>query len=124
MRKFRTDLNPVVLCTACLMLLFLTGPVIAAETADTGVIRNKLLIIDGKTEHAVMVGERKFVVTGDTVIFNLQGKEIPLIDLAVPCEANVQYRLVMDKSPVVLRLQVQKHLPGASSSPLFHLREK
>ena len=124
MRKFRTDLSPVVLCTACLMLLFLTGPVTAAESADMGVIRNKLLIIDGKTEHAVMVGERKFVVTGDTAIFNLQGREISLIDLAVPCEANVQYRLIMDKSPVVLRLQVQKHLPGASSSPLFRLREK
>ena len=124
MRKFRTDLKTVVFCLVGLMLLLTSETVIAAETVDTGAVRNKLLIIDGKTDHAVTVGERKFVVTEDTAIFNMHGKEIPLIDLAVPCEATVQYRLIMDKSPVVLRLEVKKPLPGASSSPLFHVREK
>jgi hypothetical protein len=96
----------------------------AAESADTGVVRNKLLIVNSKTDHAIVVGERKFVVSEDAAIFNMHGKQIPLIDLAVPCEATVQYRLVMDKSPVVLRVQVKKNLPGASVSPLFHVREK
>lgn len=124
MRKYRNDLRPVAFCFLCLMLLLLTGSAIAAESVDTGVIRNKLLIVDGKTDHAVMVGERKFVVTADTAIFNMHGKQIPLIDLEVPCEATVQYRLVMDKSPVVLRVQVKKNLPGATVSPLLHVREK
>jgi hypothetical protein len=106
------------------MLLLLTGSAIAAESVDTGVVRNKLLIVDGKTDHGVMVGERKFVVMEDTAIFNMHGKQIPLIDLAVPCEATVQYRLIMDKSPVVMRLQVKKSLPGATVSPLLHMREK
>jgi hypothetical protein len=124
MRKSGTHLRPLGFCILFLALLFSGGSATAAESLDTGVVRNKLLIIDGKTEHAVMVGERKFLVRGDTAIFNLSGKQIPLIDLAVPCEATVQYRLIMDKNPEVLRLQVQKHLPGASSSPLFFLREK
>jgi hypothetical protein len=124
MRTLRTGLRPAAFCILCLMLLLAAGSVIAAESVDTGVVRNKLLIINGKSDHAVVVGERKFVVTGDTAIFNMHGKPIPLIDLAVPCEATVQYRLVMDKSPVVLRLQVQKPLPGASVSPLLHTREK
>jgi hypothetical protein len=124
MRKFRTGMRPAVFCILSLMLLLVAGSVIAAESTDTGVLRNKLLIVDGKTEHAVMVGERKFVVTEDTAIFNIHGKQIPLADLAVPCEATVQYRLIMDKSPVVMRLQVKKQLPGATVSPLLHLREK
>jgi hypothetical protein len=124
MRKHRTDLNPSVFCFVCLMLFLVTGSVIAAESEDSSVIRNKLLIVDGKTDHAVMVGERKFVITEDTAIFNMHGQKIPLMDVAVPCEATVQYRLIMDKSPVVMRLQVKKPLPGATVAPLLHLREK
>ena len=124
MRKFRTDLGLLLPWLLCLALLLVTGSVMAAESENSSVIRNKLLIVDGKTDHAVMVGERKFVVTGDTAIFDMHGKPIPLVDLAVPCEATVQYRLIMDKSPVVLRVQVNKLLPGASSSPLLHTQEK
>jgi hypothetical protein len=64
------------------------------------------------------------VVAENTAIFNMHGKQIPLSDLAVPCEATVQYRLIMDKSPVVMRLQVKSPLPGATVAPLLHLREK
>ena len=124
MRKCRTDSRPVVFCLLCMMLLLAAGSVIAAETVETGIVRNKLLILNDKTDHAVMAGERKFMVTENTLIFNMHGKQIPLIDLAVPCEATVQYRLIMDKSPVVLRVQVKKLLPGASVSPLIHAREK
>jgi hypothetical protein len=124
MKNSRTDLRPVIFCFLLLALLLLAGSVIAAESVGTGVERNKLLIISGKTDHAVVVGERKFVVTEDTAIFNMHGKQIPLSDLAVPCEATVQYRLIMDKSPVVMRVQVKKDLPGATVSPLLHHREK
>jgi hypothetical protein len=125
MRTFRFGLKPAVLCLLYVIVLLSAVSAIAAEDTETGgVVRNKLLILGDKSEHAVIVGERKFVVTGDTVIFNMHGKQIPLIDLAVPCEAMVQYRLVMDKSPVALRVQVKKNLPGASVSPLFHVREK
>jgi hypothetical protein len=44
------------------MLLLAAGWVFAAETMDMGVVRNKLLLINDKTDHAVVVGERKFVV--------------------------------------------------------------
>ena len=124
MRNSRTDFRPVIFCFLFLVLLLLAGSVIATESGDTGVVRNKFLIITTKTDHAVVVGERKFVVTEETTLFNMHGQPIPLIDLAVPCEANVQYRLIMDKSPVVMRLQVKKTLPGATVSPLLHLREK
>ena len=124
MRNSRTDFRSAIFCFLFLALLLLAGSVLATESGDTGVVRNKLLIINTKTDHAVIVGERKFVVTEDTAIFNMHGKQIPLIDLAVPCEATVQYRLIMDKSPVVTRVQVKKNLPGATVSPLLHQREK
>ena len=124
MRKFRTGLRPAFFCLVCLMLLLAAGWVFAAESVDTGAVRNKLLIINTKTDHAVVVGERKFVVTENTAIFNMHGKQIPLSDLGVPCEATVQYRLIMDKNPVALRVQVKKNLPGATVSPLLHQREK
>lgn len=124
MRAFTTDRKAAICCLVCLVLLLAAGTVTAAESMNTGAVREKLLIIDTKTEHAVIVGERKFMVTAETRIYDTRGSQIPLIDLAVPCEAMVQYRLIMDKSPVVLRVQVKKLLPGASVSPLFHLREK
>jgi hypothetical protein len=124
MRTLGIGLKSAVFIILCTMLITAAGSVLAAEIVDTGVVRNKLLILDGKTDHAVMVGERKFIVTGDAVIFNLHGQQIPLMDLAVPCEAMVQYRLIMDKNPIVHRVQVKKNLPGATVSPLFHVREK
>src|SRR3990170_1519557 len=116
MRTQRTFLKSVVFFLLCVTGLLSAEIAITAETVETGAVRNKLLIVGDKTDHAVMVGERKFVVTENTAIFNMHGKQIPLIDLAVPCEAAVQYRLVMDKNPVVLRLQVKKPLPGATVS--------
>ena len=124
MRAFTTDRKAAFLCLVCLMLLLAAGTVAAAETVNTGAVREKLLILNSKTDHAVIVGERQFMVTAETRIYDTHGTQIPLIDLEVPCEATVQYRLIMDKSPVVLRIQVKKLLPGASVSPLFHLREK
>ncbi len=124
MRKSRIHLKAAVFCLACLLLLLTAETVAAGEEAGTGVVRNKVLIVNSKTDQEVTVGERPFMVTGETKIFNLYGKQISLNELAVPCEAMVQYRLIMDKSPVVLRLQVKKQLPGATVSPLLHLREK
>ena len=124
MRKFTTDRKAAVFCLLCLALLLTAGIVTAADSVGTGAVREKLLTLNTKTDHAVIVGERQFMVTAETRIYDTHGAQIPLIDLAVPCEAMVQYRLVMDKSPVVLRIQVKKLLPGASVSPLFHVREK
>ena len=124
MRTLGIGLKSAVFIILCTMLITAAGSVLAAEIVDTGVVRNKLLIINDKSDHAVLVGERKFVIAGDTMIFNLHGKQIPLMDLAVPCEAMVQYRLIMDKNPIVHRVQVKKNLPGATVSPLFHVREK
>jgi hypothetical protein len=124
MRTLGIGLKSAVFVILCTMLITAAGSVLAAEIVDTGVVRNKLLIINDKSDHAVIVGERKFVIAGDTMIFNLHGKQIPLMDLAVPCEATVQYRIEMNKPPAVLRLQVKKPLPGATVSPLLHQREK
>jgi hypothetical protein len=124
MRKSRINLKAAVFCLACLLLLLTAETGAVGEAVDTGVVRNKVLIVSSKTDQAVTVGERPFMVTGETKIFNQYGKQISLAELAVPCEAMVQYRLIMDKSPVVVRLQVKKQLPGATVSPLLHLREK
>jgi len=72
--------------------------------------RSAKLTISGKTDDAVIIGERHFSVTEATVIIDMKGKKIRLSDLAVPCEAEVKYRLIMDEDPIALKIAVKKLL--------------
>jgi len=89
-------------------------------TADPGAVfskgqpqsldRSAKLTISGKTDDAVIIGERHFTVTEATVIIDMKAKKIRLRDLAVPCEAEVKYRLIMDEDPLALKIAVKKLL--------------
>ena len=89
-------------------------------TADPGAVfskgqpqsldRSAKLTISGKTDDAVIIGERHFTVTEATVIIDMKAKKIRLSDLAVPCEAEVKYRLIMDEDPLALKITVKKFL--------------
>jgi hypothetical protein len=77
--------------------------------------RSGTLTITGKTAETVVVLERHFVVTETTIILNESGKKIRLGDLAVPCEAEIEYRLRMDEDPLALKITVRKLLEGATT---------
>lgn len=104
------------------VLCLLAGPALSFD--EKGVMRSAYVRIDAKDTASVTIGERQFMVTGSTLIMDRHGKQIPLIDLAIPCEANLQYRIRMDKDPVIERLGVVKLFPHSSSSWMYHVREK
>jgi hypothetical protein len=109
------------LLVLCMLLPFLLAGQ-AMSSAEEGLLRTGYVRIEGKTNSSVLVGERQFMITESTLILDRHGKEIPLIDLPIPCEANLQYRLTMNKDPVVLRLAVSKLFPHSSSSWMYQER--
>jgi hypothetical protein len=105
-----------------LVLLFSPG-VSLGEAISKGVVRSAILEIRGKTSNTIVVGERHFLVDQSTTIRDINGKEIPLIDLRVPCEAKVKYRLSMGEKPVTLQVMVKRFFPHSSMDYMFQVRE-
>jgi hypothetical protein len=86
-----------------------------AEPAQKSLDRSATLTISGKTADAIIIGERHFTVTEATVIIDMKEKQIGLTDLAVPCDAQIEYRLIMDEDPLALKITVKKLLEGATT---------
>ena len=85
------------------------------EPAQKSLDRSATLTISGKTADVILIGERHFAVTETTVIIDMKGKNIRLSDLAVPCDAEIEYRLIMDENPLALKITVKKLLEGATT---------
>lgn len=98
-----------------MMILLLLQPAIGlAGSTSKGPTISDTLDITGKSNHAVIVLERNFVVSESTSIFDKSGKEIGLDDLAVPCTAEIEYQLRMDQDPLCITIRVKKLLSGAT----------
>jgi hypothetical protein len=107
-----------------LLLLLLFNPAVGfGDAAHKGLVRNAIVEIRGKTSDSILVGERHFLMTPSTTIRDVNGKEIPLIDLRVPCEALLKYRLIMDEDPVSLQVTVKRLFPHSSMNYMFEVRE-
>ncbi len=110
-------IQPVVLWVVFLMLLFMSKPVIGfAQRSPMGLIRSGSMKIEGKTSGAIIAAERHFIVTETATILDVDGKEIQLSDLPIPCEAKIEYRLRMDQDPVILKIIIKRVLPGSSTA--------
>lgn len=70
-------------------------------------IRSGSMTIEGKSDDAIISGERRFVVGESTTILDAYGKRIGLADLSVPVKAEVQYELKMDQDPLCLRIVIK-----------------
>lgn len=69
----------------------------------------------GKGESVVFIWEAPFEVSPDTRITDVGGGDIPLVSLAVPCKAHIEYSNPPGQArPVLLSLKVLEYLPGAS----------
>lgn len=64
--------------------------------------------IELKTDTAVVMMERSYTVTEETIIQDRRGEEITLSRLPTPCEAEVKYQLKMDQDPLCLKIVVKK----------------
>jgi hypothetical protein len=67
-------------------------------------------IIKDKGDYGILIDGRQYQINESTVIFDLMGKEIPLCDLPVPCEARVEYQAPKGLPPVCLRIEMRRLL--------------
>lgn len=95
-----------------LFLLFSPFRVHSGPPTDL-MTKTALVEIVGKTSDSVIVSERHFMVTPSTQIFGRTGREIPLVLLRPPCEAEITYKLHMDENPECLKIQVKRRLRGS-----------
>lgn len=106
--------RPIVLWVLFLVLLFflISRPAIGfSETLPKGVLRTATVDIVGKTSYSIIVGERHFQETESTVFLDLNGKNIDLGNLPVPCKADIKYLLRMDQDPLILKVVVIELYP-------------
>lgn len=75
---------------------------------QTSLVRTGTMIIEAKTENAVISGERHFIVTDATSIIDTNGSPIRLADLPVPAKVWMRYTLRMDEDPVCLRIELKQ----------------
>ncbi len=73
----------------------------------------KSALIKDKGDDGIIVDGRRYRVTESTIILDLLGKEIPLCDLPVPCEALVEYQRIDGLDPVCLRIEMRRLLEGS-----------
>ena len=107
-----------------LLLVLLFNPAVGfGDDAQKGIVRNAIVEIRGKTSNTILVGERHFVVSESTTIRDIDGKEIPLIDLRVPCLAELKYLLVVDKNPLSLQVTVKELFLHSTRDYMFQVRE-
>ncbi|MBW2339248.1 MAG: hypothetical protein JRF50_02715 [Deltaproteobacteria bacterium] len=97
------------------LLLFLLLPVTGfSKSPPKSLVRSGSMIIQGKTSDAIVVSERRFLVTEATTILTVKGRKIQLSALPIPCKAEITYQLRMDQDPVTLKIKIKKLLKGSS----------
>ncbi len=77
--------------------------------------RMELALIKDKDVDAIFIDGHKYRVDESTLIFDPLGKEIPICDLPVPCEAQVEFKNVEGLGPVVLRIEVRRLLENTDN---------
>ena len=108
--------RPIVLWVVFLLLLFflISKPAIGfSETLPKGFLRTAVVEVKGKTHHAIIVGERHFQVKNKTTFLDLNGQNIALDTLPVPCKADIKYLLRMDENPLLLELAIKELYPDS-----------
>ena len=106
--------RPIVLWVVFLLLLFflISKPAIGfSETLPKGLLRTAVVEVHGKTHDAILVGERHFLLTKETTFLDLNGQNIELDALPVPCKADIKYLLRMDEDPLLLQLVIKELYP-------------
>ncbi|MGD8983310.1 MAG: hypothetical protein PVH99_04695 [Desulfobacteraceae bacterium] len=108
--------RPIVLWVVFLLLLFflISKPAIGfSETLPKGFLRTAVVEVQGKTHHSILVGERHFLLTENTTFLDLNGQNMELDKLPVPCKADIKYLLRMDEDPLLLELVIKELYPDS-----------
>lgn len=118
MLKFLNHKQIIVMVIGLLLSTLVLAPMRAdaekgTKATSVSPLRKAEITIYEKGENYVVRGERCFEVTDTSVLTDMNNKRISLDQLPVPCVAEVEYRLRMDKDPCVVRLKIKKILRGA-----------
>ena len=73
-------------------------------------------LIKSKGDNGVIIDGRRYEISESTIILDLLGKEILLCDLPIPCEALVEYRMITERDPVCVRIEVKRLLEDSKDS--------
>ncbi len=97
----------------CVFLLMIFSLPAMAPGMDRGGMDEKIetiksALIKDKGDYGILIKGRQYRVTESTLIFDLLGKEIPLCDLPVPCEALVEYKKTGGEGLVCLRIEMRR----------------
>jgi hypothetical protein len=119
MKKSRKNpLNRYLIQWVFLLIIFgWSTPVLCVErnTEEISEIIEPALI-KSKGDNGVTINSRRYGISKSTIILDLMGKEIPLCDLPIPCEALVEYRMIAGQDPVCLRIEVKRLLEDSKES--------
>ena len=98
----------IILCSIFLLSFFVSRPIIVfADSSNAGLVRSGSFTIEEKGDKFVIVGERHFIVKKSTIIRGSNGKTVQMDDISIPCKAEVEYLLIMDKDPVILKMKIK-----------------
>jgi len=100
----------IALGASIIMFLLISVPdTVCAENvpAPPDMIKSRTVKILEKGDDAIFIVERRFVVTEETVIWDLDGKVIDLFELFIPCEAEIKFKLRSYQDPLCLEIKVK-----------------
>lgn len=93
------------------------------EEVGKVLVKSALVTIERKTEKDLLTDRQLFLITGATKFFDINGEEISLGDLPVPCKAQIFYEPVKNSDPHALKIIIKEILPGANTAFLPPLPE-
>lgn len=87
------------------VLAFLMGPSFAEETVSE-TIASRPVVIEARAGDGIVVAGKRYRVEPWTTVLDAAGNGIALCDLALPCEARIEYNSLENRDPVCLRIEV------------------
>lgn len=101
----------------CLLYLGSGYPLAQEHGEDKGnhSIEKADLIIQYKTVESVISRDRRFSVSGSTLIYTHKGRQMMLYDLPVPCKAAIEYEPAARGNPRAVKITILQKLPGAAT---------
>ena len=97
------------------LLVVVLAPMAAfAERGSKGLsdplLRKEEITIDGKGADYVASVEWRFELDDMSVLTDINNRTISVGEIPVPCVAEIEYRLQIDKDPLLLRLKIKRKL--------------
>jgi hypothetical protein len=101
-----------------LLLVLVLAPMVASAERSTKstsdpLLRKEEITIDEKGADYIASVEWRFELDDTSVLTDMNNKMISGGEIPVPCVAEIEYRLQIDKDPLLLSLKIKRILPGA-----------